>query len=370
MTFEYFAQQRRRVGAVFLAAAAAFSFAAQAETVTVVSPPNPHVFPLLIALEENPDLDVELLPISGGKEIEGAFENGADVLLAMTYIGAKQRMTGAVPDLQLILPVTWRGFWEVTTEPVDSFEDLIGETVIVSGPAGSGAGGGGDIIFRAAALRQGVDPDVDLDVVYMPVSEAQAALENGEAAAIAVPAPASSGLTSFMVGYEASIDFQDVFSGYRSFPQGRLPLGGVHVSAAALADPQKAAVIRDLVAAYGRAVEMMEHSPRRAARIVADAFEEHYKDIDAPKPPAMVIARALRSGDLVYETSIPLASVERDLGAWIEELLGEAPDAGFFNTEFLAQTRRIAPAPAPSVGRALTSPRERMRERMRRRFGD
>lgn len=304
-------------------------------TITVVSPPNAHLIPLLVALKLHPDLPVKLLPVAGGKDIKPAFENGADVLLAMTYIGAKQRMSGAVPDLQLVLPTTWRGFWEVTAPDVKSFADLKGKTVVVSGPAGAGKDGGGDIIFRAAAKRQGIDSDRDLKVIYAPVSEGQTLLASGKASAIAVPSPASSGFamkarfdpTTSLV---PTIDYQAIFSGFTSFPKGQLPLGGIHASKASLDDPAKRASIDLMIAAYGQAVQLLKEDPQRFSRIAVDQFESYYKSTGAPTPPRMALSAAIETGDLVYRTDLPTKAIEPDLDKWLTELLGQDPGAGFY----------------------------------------
>lgn len=361
-----------------LTAAAAFIFtafthtpAAQAQdaVLDIVSAPNPHVFPLLIALKENPDLPVKLHPISGGKEIETEFAEGADALLAMTYVGAKQRHIGAAPDLKLVAPTTWRGFWQVAGADVSSFADLKGQTVVVSGPAGGGQGGGGDIIFRAAVKRQGVDPDTDLNVVYAPVKDAQKLLESGEAAAIAVPAPASTGfnMNARIMGSDMTtkIDFQSVFSGYASFPQDQLPLGGLHATGAALADPVLRQALQDVMTAYTDAARKLEAEPVKYARIASSEFSRYYADTGAPTPPAMVLAAAVKNGDLVYRTDIPLSRVESDLAAWLEELLGYAPDAGFFAADLIFSPPAVAGAPAPERRSAMRAAmRDRMMSRM------
>lgn len=370
MTFEFppgvrrFAPLHRAsallTASLFLAAAPAL---AEDAVIDVVSPPNPHVFPLLIALEENPDLPVRLHPVAGGKDIEAAFDNGGDVLLAMTYIGAKQRASGAVDDLELLLPVTWRGFWEVASGDIESFEDLKGQTVIVSGPAGSGQGGGGDVIFRAAAKRQGVDPDTDLNVIYAPVSEAQAILKSGEAAAIAVPAPASTGfaMQARMTGsgLTKAIDYQAIFSGYSTFPGGQLPLGGIHATEAALSDPEMKRNIAKLVDAYADAVRKLNRNPLRHARIASSAFKKYYAGTGAPTPPASAIAASISNGDLIYRTDIPLSEIERDLDLWLTELLGVSPDDEFYADErFAVASGAVKPA---------RKPKDVMRERMRTR---
>ena len=102
-------------------------------------------------------------------------------------------MSGAIPDLRLHSIATWRGFFEVVPEGIASFADLSGKTVIVSGPIGSGKDGGGDVDLRAAARRQGVVPERDLLVEYMPAQQGITRVASGRASGITMPSPGTPG---------------------------------------------------------------------------------------------------------------------------------------------------------------------------------
>ena len=146
----------------------------------IASAANPHVFPLLLAMSLDPELPVRLIPISESVDADALFASGqADGLLAMTYMGARKRISGAIPDIRLHSIATWRGFFEVVPEGIASFADLRGKTVIVSGPIRSGKDGGGDVIFQAAARRQGIVPGRDLLVEYMPAQQGIAWVASG-----------------------------------------------------------------------------------------------------------------------------------------------------------------------------------------------
>lgn len=316
------------------------------DPIGVVSPPNPHIFPLVLAMAEDDTLPFTLYPVGGGSGVGPLFEDGsADVVFVFSYIGAKLRAGGAVPDLELIFPFTWRGFFEVADQSVTHFTDLIGETVVVAGPVGTSENGGGDLIFRAAAKRQGVDPDVDLNVVYVEGIEAGSQLVfNGEAAAIAVPAPASTGMVLFSQAQGGSlypsIDFMDVFNGpgsfpdYASIPTGQMPLGGAHASRASLETAGKRAAIELLLEVYADAASRLIEDPTAYAPLTAEAFADLYLDTGAPAPPSPTITAAILNNALLYRSDISVDDVDEDLVLWIEELLGAAPDAEFFNKEF------------------------------------
>lgn len=314
------------------------------DAIGVVTTPNPHVFPFLLAIILEPDLPVRLLPIAEAADADSRFAAGdADAMLAMTYMGARKRMSGAIPGLRLHSVTTWRGFFEVAGEGVKSFADLRGKTVVVSGPLGSGRGGGGDVIFQAAARRQGVDPSRDLAVEYLPASQGVERVASGQAAGITLPSPGNTGLVMRariaqnpvggpmmrMLGragpsvpLASSIDFQRIFSGFKSFPAGQLPIGGLHVSERALDREDKRAKLDRIARAYRRAADRLAADPSRHAGAIVEAFEGHFTALGSAAPPAKLISRSIEAGDLVYRGDIPVDAVREDLSAWLGELVG------------------------------------------------
>lgn len=318
----------------------------------IVSAPNPHVFPLLLAMSFDPDLPVRLLPVAESREADALFASGdADAMLAMTYIGAKKRMSGAIPDLRLHSISTWRGFFEVVPEGISNFGDLRGKTVIVSGPVGSGKDGGGDVLFQAAARRQGIDPVRDLRVEYMPSIQGIARVAAGQASGITLPSPGNTGVVmrsrmaqnpvagaimrvrsgeqGKSVPLTSGIDFQRIFSGFASFPAGQLPLGGLHVSERALAQNAKRAKLDRIAQAYSQAVARLMSAPDRHAGVISSLFESHFAKVGGGAPPGMLITRSVESGDLIYRGDVSLNAVRSDLAAWLAELIGRDVDPAF-----------------------------------------
>lgn len=317
----------------------------------IASAPNPHVFPLLLAMSLDPHLPVRLIPIAESVAADALFASGqADGLLAMTYIGAKKRISGSIADLRLYSIWTWRGFFEVVPEGIASFADLRGKTVIVSGPIGSGKDGGGDIIFQAAARRQGIVPGRDLQVKYLPVKQGADLVAAGRAAGITIPSPGNTGMVmrsqmaqkpvahaimrlrgkgDMDVPLTSAIDFQRIFSGFASFPDGQLPLGGLHVSERALASPAKRAKIDRIARGYADAVTAFMADPGRHADMIASAYDLHFGAIGGGAPPATLLSRSVEAGDLVYRRDITVGAVRADLTAWLGELLGRDIDPAF-----------------------------------------
>lgn len=335
---------RRRLLAVSVAASAA-TYAGMAVAgprpapgLGIATAPNPHVFPLILAMSLNPSLPVRLLPIAESRDADALFASGeADAMLAMTYVAAQKRLSGAVPDLRLHTLTTWRGFFQVAAAGVRGFPNLKGRTTIVSGPVGSGRGGGGDMIFQAAARRQGVDPVNDLQVEYLPIKAGMQRMMSGQAAAITVPSPGSTGLvarsrTPPAAGPAApftALDLQAIFSGFAAFPANQLPLGGLHVSDKVLLAGEKRRQLEVVVEAYRDAAERLTADPALYAPLVAANYGRHFDPVGAGDFSAPLLARSLQAGDLVYRAARPDPALGRDLRAWVGEVLDRPVGADF-----------------------------------------
>ncbi|WP_298744917.1 hypothetical protein [uncultured Brevundimonas sp.] len=335
---------RRRFLAVGVAASAAACAGmpaadpGSAPGLGIATAPNPHVFPLILAMSLDPSLPVRLLPIAESRDADALFAAGqADGMLAMTYVAAGKRLSGAVPDLRLHTLTTWRGFFLVAAAGVRGFQDLKGRTTIVSGPVGSGRGGGGDLIFQAAARRQGVDPVNELQVEYLPIRSGMERMMSGRAAAITVPSPGSTGLVArsrapMTAGPAApftALDLQTIFSGFPAFPANQLPLGGLHVSDTVLGAPEKRRQLDAVVRAYHDAAERLTADPQRYAPLVAAGYGRHFDPVGAGGFSAPLLARALQEGDLVYRAVRPDPALGPDLRAWLGEVLDRPVGADF-----------------------------------------
>lgn len=318
----------------------------------IAAPPNPHTFPLLLALARNPALPVRLLPIANASAADALLNSGAaSAMLAMSYIAAAKRSSGAVADLSLYSLHFWRGFFLVGNTEIGSAQQLRGQTVVVSGPLGAGRGGGGDIIFRAAMRRQHLNPDDDMQVEYAPMAEGAARVASGDAAGITLPGPGSTGLVlrsqiaqrplasalarlrgvdvGSSVPLHAALDYQTMFPGFSTFPTQQLPLGGLCVTERALADPNQRAAIELIDSAYGEAAAMIMRDPGSVAEPIMDLFEHFYSPLGSSRPSNEVFRRAVIDRDLVYRSDVAPRSVQADLLAWLSELNGTPVDLAF-----------------------------------------
>ncbi len=340
--------------------------------IRIVSTPNPSVLPLLLAMSDHPDLPVRLIPARNGEEITKTL-SGADGLVSMTWVAEADRKF--VPDLKLVSVDYWRGFFMLTPKSlhVSRLADLSGSNLLISGPTGGGRDGGPDLLFKAFMKRAGYDPsthsektvrivlgnrtipvvrrvypDGDFRVYYLPAMDAakvlvsRAKLDDGSgnpaesrpASALFMADPAASGIVmeGRMEGVtiEKSIDVQAQFAGDSGWQEGELPLGGMSLSSSILSDPVRGRDARRIVEAYEQAAEeIMAARGRpfrmmRVASAISDGVDQYFGQYGM-RLPVMVIAAAIRNGDLVYRTDRKVQDMMPDLEKFDKEVIGALP---------------------------------------------
>ena len=341
----------RNIAAISLALFCAHAIAQ--DKLRIAATPNPNIFPLLVALAEDPALPVEIVPVANGADIDAAFSGGnADALLAMTYTIAGKVTTKKIPDLRLVFVGLWKGFSEVTYQQdhIKNFRDLQGKGLIVSGPAGGGKDSGPDLIFQAALKRSGIKAS-DVHVCYLPVMEAVKLLNSHSplnsspqcdpalsmpASGISLVEPATTGMIMqgmmHMQGMERGISFQPLFTGYTAWPEDQLPHGGFAVLGNVLDDPEKKHIFDLVLAAYKKsATEISQASAFRAMRVareISSGIKQYFQPYKLELP-APVIRIAMMKGNLLFRADAPV-SIQDDLSRFLTEVVGTAPPNNFY----------------------------------------
>jgi hypothetical protein len=332
------------LGAIFLAWSVSAWCADKEQPLQIVATPNPNVFPLLIALEENPDLPVHLIPVPDGNGIDDAFKKGADGVLAMTYASAQEAVSGKVPDLELQGVYFWRGFFEITIPDVHSLAELRGKGLIVSGPTSGPNGGAPDRFFQAALWRAGLFPE-DFNVCYLSIKKGVDLLESGKpmnsekvcngtdsAAGILLVEPASSGLlmkSSFSLFSDQKlhrgIDMQKLFTGYKSWNADELPHGGFAIRRSALANPVKKAQMEAFIKAYRAAIDRINaaddlFSRLRISWIISRGMKKYYGQYEI-NPSILAISKSMGNGEMRFRNDRPVSKMRADLDKFLKEVL-------------------------------------------------
>ncbi len=295
----------------------------------VVSPANPNVFPVFLMMEDNPELNIALTAVDGGSDVPPYFESGeADITTIYSYIMAKHVISGSIPDLQLRAVTLWDNFYLVTNESVVSLDQLMGKTILITGPKGSGKNGPADKILQAAILRNGFNIS-DFTIEYDLIQPAMDRVESGEADALLLAEPAATGFVAKSTFSGAklskSISLQRLLNGYSSWSANQLPLGGV----AALPQydtEEKAAAVEDFIMAYKVASSKIMEDKMSSARIISKGLKTHF-GTDLPWP---IVLRSLNEGTLAFNAGISISDIQPELNAFITELVGEVPTDDFY----------------------------------------
>ncbi len=341
---------------VLLLAFCVSSAALAQDKLRVAATPNPNLFPLLVAMKDDPSLPVEIVPIADGADINRVFADGnADALLSMTYTAAKKVISGKVPDLRLVYVGLWKGFSEVTykKDHIRNFTDLRGKGLIVAGPTGGGKNGGPDLIFQAALKRSGMTV-ADVKVCYLPVMDAVKLLKKRKnlntdrhcdpsfdfpASGISLVEPAATGMImqgmmplSVAKSMQRGIEFQPLFTGYTAWPTDQLPHGGLSVLGTVLDDPAKAKMVATVLAAYKKAAAKINRARRfRALRVsntISDGITHYYHQYHLKLPTAVILASIVRRKLIFRADATP--AMQDDLNRFLTEVVGASPPPQFY----------------------------------------
>ena len=329
------------------------SASAPSSRLRIVSTPNPSLFPMLVALAVDPDLPVDIVPVTGSTTIDTNLSAGlGDALLSMTFVAARKSETGSVPPLRLLSVTYFSGFMLLTPQQdgITQIGDLLGKNILISGPIGSGKGGGPDIFFQAFLAQSGLGIE-DFQIHYLPLNEGvnavvnQTPLDDGDGdASNDVPAdayllvePAATGMVMNTrltdTAMEKGLNCQRAFTKAASWEETALPLGGLSILQSISDDPANAALIATVTEAYNRGAETLMNATAAQrvtyANAIADGITTYFGDYDVAVPAAVIIA-ALNSGDLVYRYDIDMAAIHEDLDTFITAVAGTPIDAAFY----------------------------------------
>ena len=137
------------------------------------SAPGPVTYPLARMAEQNSN--IILKPWQGGEQLT-AMITTKEVQLCSTPLNNAVLSYNKGLDTQLLMVTVWGMLYVMSTESdVKSLQDLKGKEVALSGK-----GGIHDLIFRHLLIKNGINPDSDLTLSYLDMSEASSRLAAGQ----------------------------------------------------------------------------------------------------------------------------------------------------------------------------------------------
>jgi NitT/TauT family transport system substrate-binding protein len=137
------------------------------------SAPGPVTYPLATMSEKNANL--KLNPWQSGEQLT-AMITSKEVNLCSTPLSNALLTYNKGMDTQLLMVTVWGMLYVMSTEnDVTSIKDLKGKEIVVSGK-----GGIHDLIFRHLLIKNGIDPDKEMKISYLDMTEASQRLVSGQ----------------------------------------------------------------------------------------------------------------------------------------------------------------------------------------------
>ncbi len=285
------------------------------------SAPGPVTYPLATMHEKNPR--IVLNPWQGGEKLT-AMITSKEVDLCTTPISNALLTYNKGMETQLLMVTVWGMLYLMSTEDdIVSIGDLKEKEVVVSGK-----GGIHDLIFRHLLIKNDIDPDRDLTITYLDMTEASQRLVSGQIKHAILNEPQASIASLNMKKGNLELNrVLDLTAEWNKLPgqeDKRFPMAGIIVVGGSGASPEQIAAF---AGAYIEEAAWVNAHGQEAGVLV----EKH-----VPTMKAMAVAQSMEYARLDPR---PAAECKEDILSFFEELTttadirvigGKLPDDDFF----------------------------------------
>ncbi|MGB4702336.1 MAG: MqnA/MqnD/SBP family protein, partial [Syntrophomonadaceae bacterium] len=293
-------------------------------TLAVGTAPGPVSYALAY-LAENPaeDMTLEIKPWQKGDQLLAMITSN-EVNMSATPITNAFMLYNKGIDIQLVNVSVWGMLYVLSPEDnVQSVADLKGQQVAVAGQ-----GGIHDLVFRHLLIQNGVDPDKDLEIIYLDLPEASAKLATGELKYAVLNEPNSSmaTLNARKGGVELKrvLDLQEEWQKVTGQEKARIPQAGFVVLNSEQLGKNAVAKFQER---FSAAAEWVNNNPAEAGPIV----EKHFEWMKAPAvEQSLQYARLNPEWAADCQEEIEAFFTELSKTAPPEALGGKLPDAEFY----------------------------------------
>ncbi|MBP7330994.1 MAG: NMT1/THI5 like protein [Firmicutes bacterium ADurb.Bin373] len=285
------------------------------------SAPGPVTYPLARMAEQNSN--IILKPWQGGEQLT-AMITTKEVQLCSTPLNNAVLSYNKGLDTQLLMVTVWGMLYVMSTESdVKSLQDLKGKEVALSGK-----GGIHDLIFRHLLIKNGINPDSDLTLSYLDMSEASSRLAAGQLKYAVLNEPQSSIATlnaqKSGVQLHRVLDLTQEWNELPGQENARMPMAGIIVvNGSGITSEQAAGFAK----AYIDTAEWVNNNPAEIGPIV----EKH-----VPAMKAAAVSQSLKYARLQPQHAV---NCQAEVEAFFKELSqtadirafgGKIPDAKFY----------------------------------------
>ncbi len=283
--------------------------------------PGPVTYPLAQMTEQNSN--IVLKPWQSGEQLT-AMLTSKEVQLCSTPISNALLCYNKGLNTKLLMVTVWGMLYVMSSEnEVASLQDLKGKEVVLSGQ-----GGIHDLIFRHILIKNNINPETDLTLTYMDMSEASTMLASGAISYAVLNEPQSSiaSLNAAKSGVTLNrvMDLTEEWGKLPGQENARFPMAGIVVVADSGITPEQVAGFEE---AYIETADWVAANPEAIGPIV-----EKY----VPTMKAAAVTQSLKYARLQPEPAIDCMD---EVEAFFKELSqtadmkafgGKLPDEGFY----------------------------------------
>ncbi|MGI5964196.1 MAG: ABC transporter substrate-binding protein [Lawsonibacter sp.] len=291
---------------------------------SVAGAPGPVSYPLAYMVQDNPDLDVQpwktydqLLSMITAKQVK----------LASSPINNAIMAYNKGFNIKLVNVSVWGMLYVVSSDSsIKEIKDLKGKEIAVHGQ-----GNIHDLVFRHLLIQNGLDPDTDVQITYMDLSQASAQLITGEVkyAVLNEPNASMALLNAKNSGVELArvIDLQEEWAKIPGQENNRIPQAGYVAVVEAGVTPDEIAAFQ---ASYSEAAKWVNEHQAEIGPMVENQTEWMK---------AAAVSESLKYANL---QPVAAADCQDEVIAFFNELSktapaaalgGKQPDANFFFQE-------------------------------------
>ncbi|NLJ77354.1 MAG: ABC transporter substrate-binding protein [Peptococcaceae bacterium] len=287
----------------------------------VGSAPGPVTYPLAQMAELNNN--IVLKPWQGAEQLT-AMISAKEVQLCSTPLHNAVLSYNKGLDTQLLMVTVWGMLYVMSTESeVVSLQDLTGKEVVLSGK-----GSIHDLIFRHLLINNGINPDHDLTLSYLDMSEASSRLATGKLKYAVLNEPQSS--IAILNAQKGGVQLHrvlDLTQEWNKLPgqeKAGMPMAGIIVIGSSGITSEEAA---GFARAYIDTAQWVNNNPAEIGPIV----EKH-----VPAMKAAAVSQSLKYARLKPQYA---ADCQEEVEAFFKELSrtadmrafgGKIPDAKFY----------------------------------------
>jgi len=294
---------------------------------TIASSPGPMSYPLAYMAENDVFANIAekttLTSWTTGDQLR-AMVTSNQVQFAVTPITNAFMLYNKDVDVKLINVAVWGILYVMSSdENLKTIEQLKGKEIAIAGK-----GGIHDLIFRHLLIKHNIDPEKDIKITYMDMSQASTSLLTGSLQYAILNEPNSSAVLANAkkegLSIYRSLDLQEEWASVTGNPEARIPWAGLIVVGE---NANNHKLVNMVVDQFASATKWVLENPQQAGEIT----EKYFQNMKVP-----AVANSIPFSRLDPK---PASECQKLIEDFFQELMttapmeaigGKIPDAGLY----------------------------------------